>query len=294
MQQVHQQEGEVVEGVDRRQRLVELQAVEQHRRAVQQDDVAEVQIAVAVAHEALGAAPLEHVARALERGPGRLVDRTHLSPLENRADQGGEVAGIAPITSAMAAWPPRSGRRSASSWKAASVVARASIVAVSSACASAIRSSSARLVEPPHLEQPLDRLALAIQGQRAALVAGDRQDALVEHRRGAAVEAQLGVQRVLASLQRREVEEAVAHRALHLVGALADQKNLGRVGLTCSTSAPGASPEKGAEPVRIDRFSAHAPSLRARQCASRIGRSYWPSTVRVTPPNTSSLTRERP
>src|SRR5215471_9400603 len=50
--QVHQQEGEVVKHVARRDQRAELDGVEQHRAAVEQGDVAEVQVAVDVANEA--------------------------------------------------------------------------------------------------------------------------------------------------------------------------------------------------------------------------------------------------
>ena len=52
IEQVHDKEGEVVEDVDRGQPLAELQAVEQHRPAVQEHDVGEVQVAMAAAHRA--------------------------------------------------------------------------------------------------------------------------------------------------------------------------------------------------------------------------------------------------
>ena len=50
--QIHEQEGEVVKDVDGRQRLAELQRIERHWRAVDQHDVAEVQVAVAATHAA--------------------------------------------------------------------------------------------------------------------------------------------------------------------------------------------------------------------------------------------------
>ena len=50
--QVHQQEGEIVEHVARRDQRAELDGVEQHRPAVDQHDVAEMQIAVNAADQA--------------------------------------------------------------------------------------------------------------------------------------------------------------------------------------------------------------------------------------------------
>src|SRR5918996_1673762 len=107
------------------------------------------------------------------------------------------------------------------------VAARASIVPRSSACALAIRSSSA-----------------AWSKRR--------------------------FERILAPLERREVEEAVTHGALHLERALADQKNLGRVRghalhLGAGRAESFAFAEEGAEPVRIDGFSTHARSSMRQQ-----------------------------
>ncbi len=48
--EIHQQKGEVVEHVDGGELVVELDGVEQDRLALDLDDVAEVQIAVAVTH----------------------------------------------------------------------------------------------------------------------------------------------------------------------------------------------------------------------------------------------------
>ena len=52
LDQVHQQEGEVVEHVAGGDRRIELDGVEQHRRVVDQDNISEMQIAVAAAHKA--------------------------------------------------------------------------------------------------------------------------------------------------------------------------------------------------------------------------------------------------
>src|ERR1700738_2976624 len=57
--QIHQQKCEVIEDVDAGERLRELQAVEQGGPAVDEADVAKMQIAVATAHLAGRAAPVE-------------------------------------------------------------------------------------------------------------------------------------------------------------------------------------------------------------------------------------------
>ena len=48
--EIHEQEGEIVEHVDRGERIVELDGVEQNGLALDLDDVAQVEIAVTVAH----------------------------------------------------------------------------------------------------------------------------------------------------------------------------------------------------------------------------------------------------
>ena len=78
------QKGEIVEHVDGGEPVVELDGVEQDRRAVDLDDVAQMQIAVAVAHIAAPRSRLEqgrergepHPARACEIG--RSLARQHV------------------------------------------------------------------------------------------------------------------------------------------------------------------------------------------------------------------------
>ena len=59
--QVHQQEADVVEDVGRRHALVELEAVEQRRLAVDEADVAKMQVAMAAAHLSGAGACVEQV-----------------------------------------------------------------------------------------------------------------------------------------------------------------------------------------------------------------------------------------
>ncbi len=65
--EVHHQEGEVVEHVDIGEGGIELDGVEQYRPAVADDNVAEVQIAVAMADPAFVAAAVEQRRDLLER-----------------------------------------------------------------------------------------------------------------------------------------------------------------------------------------------------------------------------------
>ena len=63
--EIHQEKGEIVEHIDRGEPIVELDRVEQDRRAVDLDDVAQMQIAVAVAHIA---SPGPRLEQGRERG----------------------------------------------------------------------------------------------------------------------------------------------------------------------------------------------------------------------------------
>ena len=86
------------------------------------------------------------------------------------------------------------------------------------------------LIEPRHLEQPFDRLPRSGQGQPIAIGAGHRHEAPIQHRRGPPVQRELRLERASAPIERGEVEEAVADRALHLVRALADQEHVRGMG----------------------------------------------------------------
>jgi hypothetical protein len=121
------------------------------------------------------------------------------------------------------------------------------------------------LVEARHLEQPLDRLALASDRERATSALGDGHHLVIEHRRGAAVEAQLGVERLLAPGQGGEIEKAVAYRALPLEGAIAhqeDQRGMGGdlLDVRAGRAIGPARAQERAEPVRGSHVSERAGS----------------------------------
>jgi len=85
--QVHDQERDFAHDVDPAQRRVELDAVERRRAAVDEGDVAQVQVTMAFAHEARIAPRFERCGKplALLRGPGaqrrEAIARAGLAPL---------------------------------------------------------------------------------------------------------------------------------------------------------------------------------------------------------------------
>ena len=223
--QVHDQEGEVVEHVDAGELLVELEAVEQNRPALEEHDVGEVQIAVAVPHPAVGTALVEKVGSCLELSLRGRVQRCDRGRVEDGGCEAREIAGIA--------LDDRPHRR------VAALVAADLGLGVETADLDRQRLDQVRaqlascrdpvelgvLRETGHLEQPFDRLARPAERQAAVGLARDRDDAAVELGRRAPVQGELGLECRLAPRERGEVHEAEAHRALHLPGALPGEED---------------------------------------------------------------------
>jgi hypothetical protein len=80
------------------------------------------------------------------------------------------------------------------------------------------------LREAPHPQGVLDRLARPAHAP-AARLERDRHHAQVDLGRGAAVQAQLLFAVKAPRLQRRKIEEAEAHRLLHLVRVVAREEH---------------------------------------------------------------------
>ena len=85
MPQVHQQECEVVEHVYGGDLVVELDAVEQARRAIEEADIAQVQIAMAAAQPALRTTPVEQRGVPRQRLAEGCVEGLRLPRRENMA-----------------------------------------------------------------------------------------------------------------------------------------------------------------------------------------------------------------
>lgn len=82
-QQIHDQEGDIVDRVQARQRQVELQRVEEARLAVDQADVAQMQVAMAQPHEALAPPALEEGRQDVQQGMAVGRQRPRLAAIEN-------------------------------------------------------------------------------------------------------------------------------------------------------------------------------------------------------------------
>src|ERR1700720_2410708 len=92
MLQIHQQKREVVENVDAGEGLVELEAIEQCRFAVQKADIAKMQIAVAMAHLTGCTAAVEQLRQSCDPFLPFLPNALHSIPTEAGTTRGCETA----------------------------------------------------------------------------------------------------------------------------------------------------------------------------------------------------------
>jgi hypothetical protein len=77
--EIHEQEGEIIENVDGGDGVVELDGVEQHRDALDLDDVAKVQVPMAVAHIACLRSRLQQKSKYCKRFAARMIDASKRS-----------------------------------------------------------------------------------------------------------------------------------------------------------------------------------------------------------------------
>ena len=165
--EVHQREGDVVEGVDRGERRVELETVEQDRAAIPEHDVAEMEIAVAMADLARMAPLLEQIAAPLELGARAPFRSSTAVAAKTVAGQSRQVLGIAvddlPHGGMAAALGPLLGLVVKAGDRLGQRVDRRAV----EFAALGDPVEQRRLIEAPHLEQPFDRLPGALQGVAA-------------------------------------------------------------------------------------------------------------------------------
>ena len=156
LDQVHQQEGEIVEHVAGGDLGIEFDGVEQHRRAVEQNDIAEMQIAVA-ARDPPGALARDSSARTRANAP-------RVASVNAFTAWGGKSSGAA--RSSASFWAMISASASinpAFATAGAAACARATARPSASASAPSIRPACGqmverlRLVEAPHLHRPFHR-----------------------------------------------------------------------------------------------------------------------------------------
>ena len=200
------------------------------RRAVDLDDIAQMQIAVAVAHIA---SPRPRLEQGDERGKPRAACAGEISRRRARQQLGvggkfrlvvGEYAlqrrhrplgRKRPVGGGVEGFDDRGETRHRG--QAEPPLAGHAVIQHS-------------LVEPVHAQHPFHRLAVPAKPERAAFAASDRCDIEIKLRRGARIDAQLVQAGRMPLGQRRKVEKRVFDRPLHLVGEGSGQKHHRSVG----------------------------------------------------------------
>ncbi len=215
---IHQQEGEVVEHIDSGDGVVEFDGVEQHWRAVDLDDVAEMQIAVAVTHIASAGARLKQEGKRRERLAASTID-------------GGECIGGTGVLLAgkcrLVVLEHREQRRHACLRREEAI--RPAMKVGDHLCklrhdrerqAPLLRHAvvELRLVEPAHDECPLNGVALASKAKSTAFADNYRNHIEIKLTCGTSVDGKLVEERATPFLERRKVEKRVFDGALDLVG----------------------------------------------------------------------------
>jgi hypothetical protein len=216
-----------VDGGDER---IEFEGIERNRPAVDERDIAEMQVAVSAADKAARSARRQQRPDARKRRPagGR-------EPLDR---SGGEQRGVRAKGSVVLVHICAKGvdpRRGCDHRRAG--------VGRGNGAGEAVRQrefdsamvgetiEGLGLVEAAHLDRIFDGLARTPDRQCTARLARDRDDTAIDCGRKRAIGIDLGDAGLPALFQRREIQERKTHRTLDLVGALSGQEHRGSVGI---------------------------------------------------------------
>ena len=239
-----------------------------------QDDVAQMQIAVAAAHRAGRHAARHQLDVRLQRrrhGLGQRLAGRRIEPVAGLA----HLADVGRHRVAIVVGPAEARLIGASpSWKRGDARAQRRHQLGRQRAALGHAVEQAVLVEAMHDDQPVDgvvgRLADLAQRQLAVAPRRTGADAEIDLRRQLAVDLDLGRAHRGAPLDRREIHVGELHRALQLVGALAGEEDHGAV----RVDAPGRRQMRFEEGDHLGlvlddegRLTAHASDGRRAQFA---------------------------
>ena len=222
--EVHQQKRQVIDHIDTGNLVVELDTVEQRRLTVQQDDVAEVQVAVTLANETGPPPPVEEIAAPLERclriagdaHAQRFVDPSLAELRKTRrvaVDDPGHGPGAAVIEAPFSGHV-KPGDGFGERGHAAKIERPERREPV----------EQQRLIESIHLDEPLDDPVSAAERQPVAVTA-HRQYATVQSRRRPPVQPDFVFARDSSTLEGGEIDVVETDCPLELVSASARKKN---------------------------------------------------------------------
>ena len=221
--QIHEKEGDVVEHIDARDVVVELHGVEQGGNAVDQADVPQVEIAVALAHRSPALPGVKAIAVTLERGAG-----VHGQTLAGRRFQDSralldEAARVALDDPRHARLPAMFRTRLRAPVQADDRVGQAfhepgvQLTTLGQAIEERV------LVEADHLDQPINRRARPADRERPTVFPSDGTHSQVQRGGGAAVEAHFGLAGGVSQLDRRKIHVVEPNGPFELVGPIARQ-----------------------------------------------------------------------
>ena len=271
--QVHGQERRVGDDVGQAERLVELDAVEQHDLAIQQGDVAQMDVAVAFADETVGLARGQQRMEALVGALCPVFEGIQLGQIGRLGEQRADLVEVLLHRrhhrfGGAQGMLDRHARR-------LQVEARdqvgqgVDVLAAQFATGLQFRQQLA-LRELAHLQGVLDDRGVVTEAW-GLFAAADGQDLAVQRGRQALVEAQLFVAEVLAAGQVGEIEKAEVDRFLDLVGVGAGEQNPGNVGFDDLKTLHGVGVE-GRILQGGDQSLAHGAVLTSRQEKSPLWR----------------------
>ena len=276
--QVHHGEGDLAHHVDPAHLRVELDAVEDHELAVDARDVVEMQIAVALAHEAALAAGQESVAAGgvLALGPGaKLLDLSTLGRGRRKRGDLCEVPQRKVQDSFGGAERAVRGGRGGGDRAVEGGHSRREAVDVGGAEQAGVEQPAREraLRKFAHLHRVFQRRPRSADDRRGD-AARDRHDLEVERGGEATVEAQLLLAEESARFERREIEEAEIDRLLDLVREGSRQQDVRNVRLehlggSGSAERSGAR-ERGYEPRLVSRAFHDVPPRYSEMSSSRL------------------------
>ena len=229
VQQVHHQKGHVGHHVHPAEGRRELDGVERHRLAIQQHQIAQMQIAMAFADPALLPALVKQRRQSRTFAPRpaqQALQRGALGRAVQTATQGAKVVGSS-MANRQRITMGRAGLRDLGHGMHLRHLQRQRIELFRlQRIARHQRGQQAVLGKAAHLHRVIDHLARAAP-DRLLRRAGDRDDGLVQFRRGTAVQAQFFLAALAAQRQRAVVQKTQVQRLAQLVGAFASQQNPG-------------------------------------------------------------------
>ena len=228
--EVHEQESRVEQHVDVGDGRAEFDGVEQGWPAVDEHDVAQVQIAVAVAHPALPAAVFEQRGDAGQFAPAGFDQACDVGGNEGAGGGFGEAGGIVVDILGHGWAAAEAGSDVAGGVETGDDGGGVFQDGGGQPALPGQAVEQQAVVEAVHVDQPIDVFARPAQGQGAIGLAGDGDHAAIEIRRRAPVDGDFRQAGLAAALGRREIEIRETHGALQLQRPVAINEQFGDVG----------------------------------------------------------------